>query len=112
MSGQYYDEQAKPPRWRAALVSFESGELVKVFDVPPKTRQWMMTDERTLIYSEDNDSVSNLWTIPVDGGTPKQLTKFTSELIFNFRPSQDGKRFALVRGTNSTEIILIKGFSS
>jgi hypothetical protein len=34
----------------------------------------------------------------------------SEELIVDFKPSRDGKRFAVVRGTDSTEIILIKGF--
>jgi serine/threonine protein kinase/dipeptidyl aminopeptidase/acylaminoacyl peptidase len=110
MYGTYFDDQVKPARWRAALVSFETGQLVKVFDPPTKAAVVWMTDEHTIIYSETGDSADNLWSAPVDGGPPKQLTKFTSESIFNFRPSRDGKRFAVVRGTNSTEIILIKGF--
>jgi Tol biopolymer transport system component len=110
ISGSYFDDQVKPTRWRGALISFETGQLVKVFDVPQQARFWWMNDEKTIIYSEDRDSVGNLWSMPVEGGTPKQLTKFTSDVIFNFRPSPDGKRFAVVRGTSSTEIILIKGF--
>ena len=108
--GSYFDEQVSPPRWRSALVSFDTGQLTKVFDLPPKAGAWWMTDEKTLIYIEDRDDVSNLWTVPLDGGTPKQLTKFTSENIFAFRPSRDGKRFAIARGTGSSDIVLIKDF--
>ncbi|MBA2733354.1 MAG: protein kinase [Acidobacteria bacterium] len=108
--GGYYDEQVSPPRWRSALMSFESGQVVKVFDFPPKTNGWKMLDERTLLYSKADNEVHNIWTQPLEGGAPKQLTKFTSERIYNFAPSRDGKQFALVRGTSSADIILIKDF--
>jgi serine/threonine protein kinase/dipeptidyl aminopeptidase/acylaminoacyl peptidase len=110
MFGSYFDEQVSPPRWRGALVSYETGQLVKVFDRPRRSVYWWMTDERTLIYGEVRDNISNLWSVPPDGGTPKQLTKFTSEYIFGFAPSRDGKQLAIVRGTNSADIVLIKDF--
>lgn len=110
MFGDYFDEQVSPPKWRSALVSFDNGQLVKVFDLPPNVAIWRMSDEKTLVYVYDTDDVGNLWTVPVDGGTPKQLTKFSSENIFGFTPSRDGKRFALVRGTSSSDIVLIKDF--
>ena len=106
--GRYFDDSVR--RWRPAIVSFETGQLVKVFDVPQRATDWVLTDERTIIYSEERESVDNLWSMPIEGGTATQLTKFTSESIFTFNPSRDGKRFVLVRGTSSTEIVLIKGF--
>ena len=110
MYGSYFDEQVSPPRWQAALISFDNGQLMKVFDLPLKAGAWWMSDEKTLIYSEDRDDVGNLWTVSIDGGTPKQLTKFTSENILAFKPSRDGKRFAIARGTGSNDIVLIKDF--
>ncbi|HEX8847544.1 MAG TPA: protein kinase [Pyrinomonadaceae bacterium] len=108
--GGYYDEQMSPPRWRSALLSVESGQLVKVFDYPPKAGAVDMLDERTLVYSETNSDVSNLWTRPLEGGAPRQLTKFMSEKISSFARSRDGKQFAVARGTTSADIILIKDF--
>ncbi len=110
MFGSYFDEQVSPPRQRSAIMSMESGEIAKVFDLPKKATGWSMPDQRTVIYKEARDSVDNLWTVPVDGGTPKQLTKFTSEFIYNFKFSRDGKRIAVARGVGSADIILIKGF--
>jgi Tol biopolymer transport system component len=108
--GNYFDEQVSPPRQRSALLSFDTGQVVKVFDFPPNTAQWRMSDERTLLYVEMKDEGQNIWTRPLEGGAPRQLTKFTSERIFNLAPSQDGKQFAVVRGTSSADIILIKDF--
>lgn len=108
--GQYFDEQMSPPRWRAALVSFDGGQITKVFDFPLRAQNWKMPDERTLLYVEERDGVSNIWTRPMQGGTPQQLTKFTSEIIFFYAPSRDGKQFAVARGTLEADIILIKDF--
>ena len=108
--GQYFDETLSPARWRAALVSFESGQVAKVFDFPLTAKHWMMTDERTLLYIEQRENVDNIWSRPLEGGTPQQLTKFTSEQIFNFAPTRDGKQFAVARGTLEADIILIKDF--
>jgi Tol biopolymer transport system component len=68
-----------------------------------------MLDERTLIYVENQNDVANLWKRPLEGGTPRQRTRFTSEFIFMYVVSRDGK-FAISRGTASADVILIKDF--
>jgi len=108
--GTYFDAQVNPPRQRLAIVSLETGQVVKVFDSPPRTRGWKMSDERTLLYSETKNDIENLWSLPLEGGSPTQLTRFTSEQIFDYARSRDGKQFAVVRGTASADIILIKDF--
>ena len=54
--------------------------------------------------------VTNLWRQPLSGGQPKQITNFTSGLIFGFSWSRDGKQLAMARGSRSSDIILISGF--
>ena len=110
MYGEYFDDQITPARWRGAFVSFETGELVKVFDPPDGAIRAVIPDEKTIIYNAKKSDVDNLWSQPIDGGEPKQLTKFTSETIFNFARSRDSKQFAVARGTSSSDIILIKDF--
>jgi Tol biopolymer transport system component len=107
----YYDEQVNPARWRPALISFETGQVVKVLDLSLKADKPQWTpDGRSLVYSEERDGVANLWTQPVEGGAPKQLTKFTTERIYNFAPSRDGKQFVISRGATPADIVLIKDF--
>ena len=43
-------------------------------------------------------------------GAAKQITKFDAELIFDYVWSHDGKQFAVMRGTASADIILMKDF--
>ena len=55
------------------------------------------------------NGVGNIWEQPVAGGPPKAVTHFTSDKIFWFDWSRDG-RLALSRGTDTTDAVLIKNF--
>jgi hypothetical protein len=49
-----------------------------------------------------------LWLQPLDGAKGKQITNFTSEHIFDFHWSVDGKQLALVRGHTDADVVLIR----
>jgi hypothetical protein len=49
-------------------------------------------------------------SLPLDGGPPKQLTDFKADQIFWFDFSRDGKQLALSRGTQTSDVVLIKDF--
>jgi len=53
---------------------------------------------------------TNIWRQPLEGGPPKQITNFSSGLIFGFSWSRDGKQFAMARGSRTSDIILISNF--
>jgi len=67
-------------------------------------------DGRAVIVKSEQKGVGNLWSQPIDGSAPKQITNFTSDLISNFALSRDGKRLAISRGNNSLDVVLIKDF--
>jgi hypothetical protein len=60
---------------------------------------------------EDN-GVGNLYLQPLEGGSPRQLTNFTSLQIYSYRWSVDGKHLALVRGDTASDLVLIKDAKS
>ena len=66
-------------------------------------------DGRTVAYAATRGGVSNLWSQPLDGGPPKQLTDFREGLIFDFAWSRDGKQLALSRGVENGDVVLISG---
>jgi hypothetical protein len=73
---------------KLAVIAFDGGEPVKVFDKSPTTIveagiQWT-PDGRALTFIDNRDGVSNIWLQPLDGSPAKQLTNFTSETIFSF----------------------------
>jgi len=51
--------------------------------------------------------VTNIWEQPLAGGSPKQITNFTSGSIFDFDWSQDGKRLFMSRGEVSSDVVLL-----
>jgi Tol biopolymer transport system component/DNA-binding winged helix-turn-helix (wHTH) protein len=94
-----------------AVLPFDGGEPVKVFDRSPTTFveagiRWT-PDGRALSFIDNRDGVSNVWLQPLDGSPAKQLTNFTSETIFRFAWSPDGKMIVAERGTETGDIVLI-----
>ena len=67
-------------------------------------------DGRSLTYLNTQNDVTNIWSFPLDGAAPKQLTDFKTENIYNFKWSADGKNLVLARGTTTSDVILIRDF--
>jgi serine/threonine protein kinase/Tol biopolymer transport system component len=106
---RYFDDQANANK--IAVVPFAGGEPVKTLDVAASYRDvglgWT-PDSKAIIYADTRDNADNIWSMPVDGGTSKQLTRFNSGLIFAFQVSRDGKKIALSRGTQTDDVILLR----
>jgi Tol biopolymer transport system component len=67
-------------------------------------------DGRSIVHIRTSANVSNLWSAPVDGGEPSQLTHFERDLIFSYAFSADGQRLAMSRGNTSGDLVLIRDF--
>ena len=100
--------------WQIAIIPTDGSSEVKL--IPQLSHinlssgfSWS-PDGRSVIVRSDQGGVGNLWSFPIDGGTPKQLTTFTSNLISNFAISRDGKRLAISRGYSNLDVVLIKDF--
>jgi eukaryotic-like serine/threonine-protein kinase len=99
---------------KVAIIPFTGGDPVKVLDVPQSVYtvaglRWT-PDGRALTYIDATNGVSNIWSLPLDGGKPIQLTDFKTDQIFWFDFSRDGKQLALSRGTQTSDVILIRDF--
>ncbi|MFN0159241.1 MAG: protein kinase domain-containing protein [Bacteroidota bacterium] len=93
---------------KIAILSSEGGSPLKIID---KDVQFIwMPDGKALCYAEVNLGITNLFSLPLDGGPPKQLTNFKADLIFAFDWSKDGKQLLVVRGTVKNDAILITNF--
>ena len=64
-------------------------------------------DGRALTYIDTRSGFSNIWSQPLDGKKPVQLTNFTTGRIFNFDWSREGKWLALARGSLTSDVVLI-----
>jgi Tol biopolymer transport system component len=110
---RYLDEQTKLNK--IAVIPFAGGEPIKILDVSVSFRDvglgWT-ADSRSIVYAEargnGDSSADNIWSVSIDGGAPKQLTNFTSGLIFAFQMSRDNKQIALSRGSQTDDVILLR----
>ena len=115
-----YREQENSP-FKIAIIPFEGGQSTKLLYAPAgynavqlanaeaRVLRWM-PDGRSLAYIVTRDGVSNIWSMPIDGGAPKQLTNFTTDQIAWFDLSRDGKPTLFARGTTTKDVVLISGF--
>src|SRR5439155_18931047 len=60
-----------------------------------------------LTYVKELDGVGNLWSQPLDGSAPKQVTQFTNLQLFSYAWAPDGKQLFLSRGQNTSDVVLI-----
>jgi Tol biopolymer transport system component len=69
-----------------------------------------MRDGKAVAYVDTHEGVSNIWSQPIDGGSPQQLTRFKSDRTFSFGLSPDGRQLVLARGTQTRDVVLIRDF--
>jgi eukaryotic-like serine/threonine-protein kinase len=99
-----------PPK--IAIIPFGGGVPIRFVDALPGLHQPMKwtADGQALVYDATRNNVSNIWSQPVAGGPPRQLTDFKSEKIEGFDWSRDD-RLLLSRGFTAREIVLIQDIS-
>ncbi len=102
--------------FRLAVVSTETGSILKTFDfygdaspnLPPVIR-WL-PDGQAIAYVATKNGVSNILSQPTAGGEPKKLTDFSTDRIFSFDFSSDGKSAVFARGVTRNNLVLIEDF--
>jgi serine/threonine protein kinase/Tol biopolymer transport system component len=102
------DEQANK-KLKLFVIPFEGGAALKSFDFPLAIihlYRWS-PDSQALVYNDTQGGVSNLWSQPLTGGKPTQLTAFKADQIFFFNWPRDGRQLALARGTIARDVVLI-----
>jgi Tol biopolymer transport system component len=106
----YYRAEPKAP-WQIALIPFNGGPPNKLFelprDVPLQSLVRWTPDGGSLAYIVYRDGVSNIWIQPIAGGTPRQITNFNSDEILWFDWSPDGQQLGVLRGTTTSDIVMI-----
>jgi Tol biopolymer transport system component len=106
-----YRPDANAP-WKLGVLPISGGKPTQSFDIPqsvdlPVVLRWT-PDGRALTYIDTRNGVSNLWLQPIAGGPPRQLSNWTSEQVFAFAWSRDGKRLMVSRGSRKDDIVLIR----
>jgi serine/threonine protein kinase/Tol biopolymer transport system component len=92
--------------WRLGIMPTEGGEPVKMGQFVGTQYDWT-PDSKAVVYVDNRNGVSNLWSQPLDGRPSKQTTNFGTGSIFEFTRSYDGKQLILARGTVNSDVVLI-----
>lgn len=98
-----------PPN-HIAIMPIDGGEPIKTFKyevgrVSTPFSQWT-ADGKSILYPVSGN-VTNIWSQPVDGGPPKQVTDFKDSFMTGFAWSRDGKKLAATRGVLMRDAVLI-----
>jgi serine/threonine protein kinase len=100
----------KASSFKLGVIPITGGKPIKVFDLPKQNTplNWK-PDGRSIAYIKSENGFSNIWEQPVDGGEPRQFTKFNSETIYFFDWTKDGDLIC-TRGYEARDPVLISDF--
>jgi Tol biopolymer transport system component/predicted Ser/Thr protein kinase len=87
-------------------VEFEKSDLSPTVDTN-RAAQWT-PDGRAIALIDIRTGTPNLWTEPTSSSPARQLTHFTSGVIWYFAWSKDGKYIAIARGTSQSDAVLFR----
>ena len=92
---------------RLAIISADTHEIVKQFDLPESGTLFMgsrwTADSKSVTY---RDNAYGYWVQDVDGGEPRRLEGLPKEKFYNFSWSRDGKWLAFVRGQEIRDVVI------
>jgi Tol biopolymer transport system component len=103
VAGHY---NSREPRGERIAVVPLDGSPPRQFSNVPVAAEWS-SDGKSLLYLVARDGATNLWRQPIAGGPAVALTRFADERIFRFSGSPDQKRWAIVRGTIASDVVLV-----
>jgi serine/threonine protein kinase len=103
-----------PPGNYLDILPLAGGPSIRQFDIPvlsmTGTQLSWTPDSKGVIFLDSRDGVGNLWIQPLAGGKPRQLTNFSSDRIYSFDWSTEGKQLVVARGSSSSDIVMISNF--
>ncbi len=106
----YLDGIMKPMRWGIGISNVEDGNRIKRFDFSPTVVERLVKwtrDGKGIAFLNSPNGVPNIWIQPLDGGSPKPLTNFPSDNIIAFNWNTDGSQLAVIRGVETSDVLLI-----
>jgi serine/threonine protein kinase len=65
-------------------------------------------DGKAVAYPIAENGVDNVWIQPIDGTPGRQITHFSSEQIYAFHWSPDGKNLGILRGHTDSDVVLLQ----
>jgi len=103
-------EEGPEKKLRVGLATVDGSAPTTYLDPPPRSTilrdgRWI-PGQQTLVYVDTRSGSPNLWTYPLNGKPPQQLTHFNSGRIFGISLSPDGSKIAMSRGTINSDVVL------
>jgi serine/threonine protein kinase/Tol biopolymer transport system component len=99
-------KDASANRWSIAIIPCEGGPPLRIPAIAPTPNFGWSPDGRALDYIVSRKGVSNIWSQPIDGGPPRQVTNFDSLTMWGFDWSRDGT-LVCSRGFETSDLVLI-----
>ena len=92
------------------LIPSTGGDVVKTVAVPLVYASGFRfsADSTALTYLYRQKGTTNIWSVPINGGPPRQLTNFPAGRIFTYAYSRDGQQLAMAKGDSMTDVVLMK----
>jgi len=93
---------------KLVIVPAAGGQPIKTFEPRGWMYQWV-PGRQMLSYLSSESGVTNIWAQSLDGGEPQRLTDFKSDQpgLGLYAWSPDGKQLAVLRGTPTSDVILV-----
>ncbi|MBS1793308.1 MAG: winged helix-turn-helix domain-containing protein [Acidobacteria bacterium] len=94
-------------KYRVEVKTLADGKTIRAFDFQPMRQLVFTPDGKSLAYDVVADDVGQIMIQPLDG-EPYPLTEFQTDNIFGFGWSPDGAKFAVIRGRQLNDAVLIR----
>lgn len=106
-----YTDPGAGSRGQIAILPASGGKPTQLFPLPEDTNSFMWSEDgKAVQFVLKKNGAANIWEQPLDGGPRRQITNFTSGLIFDFAWTRDGKDLLLAKGENNSDVILMSNF--
>ena len=107
--GKYLAASYITEKLRLAIISAETHEVVKQFELPKTGTLYMGSrwtpDGKAVTY---RDTAYGYWVQPIEGGEPHRLEGLPKEKFYNFSWSRVGKWLAFVRGQEIRVVVVFR----
>ena len=114
IAGFYADQRLSTGAQPAsiAVIPIDGGQPRRVIPILPSVSisagmRWN-PDGRQLTYTDTKKGGDNIWSVPLNGGAPHQVTQFHGDTLFGFDWSRDGKQLVFSRGIQARDVVLIE----